>query len=272
MDNRAIGIFDSGLGGLTALRALRALLPEEDVVYFADAGRVPYGGRSREQLRRMAVQDLDLLAGFGVKAILAACGTVSSNAPDLLAAYGVPSFGVLSPGVEAMSRVPGDAPLGVIATEASIRSGSFEQALRRACPGREILALACPSFVPLIESGHVRPDDPLLRWSAERYLAPLRQAGAAAVLLGCTHYGIIAEAIQNELGEDVTLYGAADCGAAALAAYLREQGLCGGQGRLRCYTSGSGEDFARAAALFLGQELEEAVQELPSMEMEGEHA
>ena len=267
MDNRAIGVFDSGLGGLTALRALRALLPEADVIYFADAGRVPYGGRSREQLRRMAAQDLDFLAGFGVKAILAACGTVSSNAPDLLAACPVPAFGVLTPGVEAMSRVPGDAPLGVIATEASIRSGSFEQALRRACPGREILALACPSFVPLIESGHVRPDDPLLRWSAERYLTPLRQAGAAAVLLGCTHYGIIAEAIQKELGDEVRLFAAADCGAAALAGHLRAQGLGGGQGRLRCYTSGSGEEFARAAELFLGEALKEPVMELPVMEL-----
>lgn len=136
MDNRPIGIFDSGLGGLTAVKALRELLPEEDIVYFADSGRVPYGARPVEQLRRMAVQDMDFVANHGAKAIIAACGTVSSNAPDLLAGYRLPVFGVLRPGVEAMSRVPGSAPLGVIATAASIRSGAFQRSLEECCPGR----------------------------------------------------------------------------------------------------------------------------------------
>ena len=266
MDNRPIGIFDSGLGGLTALRALRQLLPEEDIIYFADAGRVPYGGRSREQIRRMAVQDLDFVSGFGVKAVLVACGTISSNAPDLLQSYAVPAFGVLTPGVEAMACVPGEAPLGVIATEASIRSGAFEKALRAACPGREILAIPCPNFVPLIESGHTEAEDPLLRWAVENCLAPLKERGAAAVLLGCTHYGIIASAIRAYLGAEVALYGAADCGAAALRDYLRHNGLTGGQGRERYYTSGSGEDFARKAALFLGREID-GVEEVPVMEV-----
>ena len=266
MDNRPIGIFDSGLGGLTALRALRQHMPEEDIIYFADAGRVPYGGRSREQIRRMAVQDLDFVAGFGVKAILVACGTISSNAPDLLQSYAVPAFGVLTPGVEAMACVPGEAPLGVIATEASIRSGAFEKALQAACPGREILAVPCPSFVPLIESGHTEPDDPLLRWAVENSLTPLKERGAAAVLLGCTHYGIIASSIRDYLGEGAALYGAADCGAAALRDYLQGNSLTGGQGRERYYTSGSGEEFARKAALFLGREID-GVEEVPVMEV-----
>ena len=265
MDNRPIGIFDSGLGGLTALRALRKLLPEEDILYFADTGRVPYGGRSREQIRRMAVQDLDFMAERGVKAILVACGTISSNAPDLLESYGIPAFGVLKPGVAAMAGTPGDAPLGVIATEASIRSGSFERALQAACPGREILAVPCPSFVPLIESGHTEADDPLLRWAVENCLAPLKERGAAALLLGCTHYGIIASAIRDYLGE-IALFGAADCGAAVLRDYLESNELTGGQGREHYFTSGSGEEFARKAALFLGREID-SVEEVPVMEV-----
>ena len=266
MDNRAIGIFDSGLGGLTALRALRSLLPEEDIVYFADAGRVPYGGRSREQIWRMAVQDLNFVAGFGVKAILVACGTISSNAPELLTQYPVPAVGVLKPAVKAMSRVAGDGPLAVIATEASIRSGAFAAALGAACPGREILAVSCPDFVPLIESGHSEKTDPLLLDAAARYLAPVREAGAAALLLGCTHYGIIAPAIGDYLGPGTALYGAADCGARALRDYLAENGLLGGQGRERYFTSGSGADFARKASLFLGREIA-GVEEIPAMEV-----
>ena len=267
MDNRPIGIFDSGLGGLTGLRALRALLPGEDIIYFADAGRLPYGGRSGEQLRRMAVQNLDFLAGFGVKAVLVACGTISSNAAQLLERYPIPAYGVLRPGVEAMSRVPGDAPLGVIATEASIRSGSFERALRAACPGREILAVPCPTFVPLIESGHSGAEDPLLREAVAQALAPLQAARPAALLLGCTHFGIIAEAIGAFLGEGVQLIGASDCGAAALADALTAAGATGGKGRERYFTSGSGGDFARLAALFLGRALAGPVEEVPAREV-----
>jgi len=266
MDNRAIGIFDSGLGGLTAVRALRALLPEENIVYFADTGRMPYGGRSLEQIRRMALQDLEFVASYGVKAVLVACGTISSNAPELLDGFRLPAFGVLRSGVRAMAELPGEGSLAVIATEASIRSGSFERALREACPGREILPVPCPDFVPLIESGHTQPGDPLLRASVERTLRPLRERGAEAVLLGCTHYGLIAGAITEFLGAQVKLVGAADSAAQTLCAYLTAEGLTGGSGEERYFTSGSGADFARAAATFLGRELA-AAEEIPVMEV-----
>lgn len=266
MDNRAIGIFDSGLGGLTAVRALRALLPEENIVYFADTARMPYGGRSLEQIRRMAVQDLEFVASYGVKAVLVACGTISSNAPELLEGFRIPAFGVLRPGVQAMAKLPGGGPLAVIATEASIRSGSFERALREACPGREILPVPCPDFVPLIESGHTEPDDAQLRASVERTLRPLRERGAEAVLLGCTHYGLIAGAIADYLGDGVQLVGAADSAAQALCEYLTANGLAGGSGGERYFTSGSGEDFARHAAAFLGRAVG-AAEEIPVMEV-----
>ena len=264
MDNRPIGVFDSGLGGLTALRELRRLMPEENIVYFGDTGRLPYGEKTPAQLRVMAQQDLNLLAGQGVKAILIACGTLSSNTPDLLDACAVPCSGVLRPSIEAMARIPGTGPLGIVATAATIRSGAFERALRQACPGREIIPVPCPKLVPLIETGHTDPADPLLLEAAAEYAAPL--SGASAVLLGCTHYGIIASAIRAYLGAEVALYGAADCGAAALRDYLRHNGLTGGQGRERYYTSGSGEDFARKAALFLGREID-GVEEVPVMEV-----
>ena len=267
MDNRPIGIFDSGLGGLTAVKALRKLLPDENIVYFADSGRVPYGPRPAGQLRRMAVQDMDFVASKGAKAIIAACGTVSSNAPDLLDSYPVPVFGVLRAAVRAMSYVPGNRPLGVIATEASIKSGAFYAALQPACHGREILCIPCPEFVPLIESGHSAPEDELVKASVEKYLGPMREAGVSAVLLGCTHFGIIGRAISNFMGRDTQLVGAADCAAAELAEYLIRSGETGGSGTARYYTSGDPGEFSALAATFLGHELESAVEQAPVMEV-----
>ena len=138
MDSRPIGLFDSGIGGLTGLKALRRELPGEDLIYFADTGRMPYGPRPLPALRAIAVQDL--LASFGVKAILSACGTISSAAVRELAGYPIPAFGVLHPAIEAMAKVPGQAPLAIIATAASIKSGQFTAPLRERCPGRRSAA------------------------------------------------------------------------------------------------------------------------------------
>lgn len=254
MDNRPIGVFDSGLGGLTAVKALRELMPHENIIYFADSARVPYGSRPVAQLRKMAQQDMELVASFGVKAMIAACGTVSSNAADMLKAFEVPTFGVMEPGIAALCASAGDAPLGIIATEASIRSGAFSRAAEALCPGREIIGIPCPDFVTLIESGHSAAEDELLCEAVERYLGPLKEAGASALLLGCTHYGIIAGAIENFLGKGVKLVSASGCAAEELCAYITRNGLCGGEGRTEYYTSGRKEDFDAAAGLFLGGE------------------
>ena len=206
MDNRPIGIFDSGLGGLNGLRALRRFLPDENIVYFADSGRLPYGAKSRPQLRGMAKQDLRFLSSFDVKAILIACGTLSSNAGDILAGWPIPTVGVLTSSADWMRRLEGSGPIAVIATEASIRSGSYQSALHEACPTREVVAIPCPDFVPLIESGHCSAEDPAVRDAVSRYLQPAREAGAEALLLGCTHYDIIGDAISRFLGPDITLH------------------------------------------------------------------
>ena len=208
-----IGIFDSGLGGLTGLKALRRFLPEENIVYFADSGRVPYGEKTRVQLRGMARQNLSFLSGFGVKAILIACGTLSSNAGDILAEWPVPAVGVLSSSADWMSRLEGDSPVAVIATAASISSGAYQRALEAACPGRRVLGIPCPDFVPLIESGRYDPDDAALRAAVAEYLTPLRDRGVEALILGCTHYGLIEQAIRAFLGDEVILIEASACAA-----------------------------------------------------------
>ena len=252
MDNRPIGVFDSGLGGLNGLRALRRFLPDENIVYFADSGRLPYGAKSRPQLREMAKQDLRFLSSFGVKAILIACGTLSSNAGDILSAWPVPTVGVLSSSADWMRRLEGTGPVAVIATEASIRSSGYQRALQEACPRREVVAVPCPDFVPLIESGHSLPEDPVVQDAVRRYLQPVRDAGAEVLLLGCTHYDIIAGAISRFLGPEVTLVSAAESGAAALCSGLLKENLTGGTGQTRFFTSGDPASFSAAAALFLG--------------------
>ena len=253
MDSRPIGVYDSGVGGLTGLRALLRMLPGEDFVYFSDSGRMPYGPRPLPELRRIAVQDMDYLASFSVKAILAACGTISSAAKEELAAYPIPAFGVLTPAIDAMAAVPGDGPLAVIATAASISSGEFTDALRKKCGmKREIVGVPCPEFAPLIESGHTRRSDPLVQECVARALASIKDQKFDAVLLGCTHYGFIEEAIRDTLGEDVKLLSAADCGAQALRAYLVQNDLTGGErfGR-RFYVSGDARAFEAFAEPYL---------------------
>lgn len=251
MDNRAIGVFDSGYGGLTAVKALRELMPHENIIYFGDSARAPYGPRPAQQLKVMAKQDIDLLLEKDVKAILAACGTVSSNAADVLESSPVKVIGVLKAGVKAMSRLETKGAFAIIATEASIKSGAFERELRALCPDREIIPLACPDFVPLIEGGHYEAGDPLVKAAVEKDLLPLKNKNCAALLLGCTHFGLIAEAIKDFLGE-TELISASVSAAEEMRKYLVENGLCGENGALCCLSSGDTADFNRNAALFLG--------------------
>ena len=267
MDNRPIGIFDSGLGGLTAVKALRRLMPEENIIYFGDTGRMPYGGRSVEQLRRMTHQDLAFIGSFGVKAVIAACGTVSSNAGDILESYSLPVVGVLKAGTEALARTGGQDRAAVIATLASIDSGSFARAFAQAAPGRALMSVACPALVPLIESGHTAADDPALLAALEEYLRPIQEAGVSALLLGCTHYGIIRSAVAAVLGPDVALVGASESAAREMRALLTDDHRTGGEGREEYYTSGSVDAFTAAASAFLGRGIEGRVMQAPLMEV-----
>lgn len=257
MDNRPIGVFDSGLGGLTAVRRLRQILPDENIIYFGDTGRMPYGGRPREQMRTIARQNITFAESFDVKVILAACGTISSNAPDIIAANATKTIGVLLPGAEKLAAT-GRKELGVIATKTSIESGAFQLGVSRFAPDAKITAVACPDFVPMIESGHYLPDDPMVQRIVAQSLEPLKNVGA--LLLGCTHYGLISDAISAYLGKDVVLVGAADASAETTARYLRDcDMLASGGGSESYYTSGSTADFEALAPIMLGYGLKSAV-------------
>jgi len=257
MDNRPIGVFDSGLGGLTAVRQLRRVLPGEDIVYFGDTGRVPYGSRGAEIIVRYARQDIAFLLSRDVKFIIAACGTVSSTFPAAEAAkLPVPYTGVVAATARAAASATKNGRIGVIGTAATIRSGSYAAALRKLKPGAAITAKACPLFVPLVENGFVEDGNPVTELVIERYLAPVRDAGVDTLILGCTHYPLLQKMIGAYMGGGVTLIDSGQVTAQAAAAALQEHGLLNGRhsgGSARFYVSDTPESFAELETLFLGE-------------------
>lgn len=261
MERKAIGVFDSGLGGLTALRVLEETLPHENLIYFGDTANMPYGPRSVEEISRLAADNTEFLLGKDIKAIVVACGTVSSNALDMLKEkFPVPFFGVIEPAVSAAVSNSGAGRVGVIATEASIRSGAYRRALEAA--GMEVFDRACSSFVPLVESGHFRPEDELVKEAVERELSELRNFKPDTLILGCTHFPLLKEAIANFMGGDVSLISCGEEAALALARSLGETGLLNPQttaGQHRYFTSGDPESFERQAEVFLGHPLKAEV-------------
>ena len=259
MDNRPIGVFDSGLGGLTAVKQLEQVLPGESLVYFGDTGRVPYGSRGKDTILRYARQDMDFLLSQNVKAVLAACGTVSSVARSVGEALSVPYIDVIGPSARAAAAATKNGKIGVIGTAATIASDSYRSALLRINHKLEVYPQACPLFVSLVESGFVSPQDEVTRLVAERYLAPVRAAGVDTLILGCTHYPIIAPTVAGVMGRGVTLIDSGREAALALAQALKERDLLCEEGHRRqasYFVTDTPENFLNVAELFLGHSVE----------------
>ena len=242
MDTRPIGVFDSGLGGLTAVRQLRRLLPGEDIVYFGDTGRVPYGSRGHDVIVRYAQQDIRFLLSQNVKFIMAACGTVSSTYPSAEAAQlPVPYTGVIGAAARAAAAATKNKRIGVIGTAATIRSGSYATQLKDLVPGVQIFARACPLFVPLVEE----------------YLTPVRDSGIDTLILGCTHYPLLKKMIGDFVGDSVTLIDPGKLTAIATATALDDLGISSGRstgGTTRFFVSDTPDGFAKQERLFMGSE------------------
>ena len=265
MDNRPIGVFDSGLGGLTAVKQLEQVLPNESVVYFGDTGRVPYGSRGEETILRYAKQDMAFLLSQNVKAVLAACGTVSSVARSVGEALSVPYVDVIGPSAQAAAAATRNGRINVIGTAATIQSDSYRSALLRINHKLEVFPQACPLFVPLVESGFVSPQDEVTRLVAERYLAPIRAAGVDTLILGCTHYPIIAPTIASVMGRGVTLIDSGREAALAMTRTLRQQDLLcqeGAQRKAGYFVTDTPENFMNVAELFLGHSVEGRTQRI----------
>jgi len=258
MDQRAIGVFDSGLGGLTAVRELSRLLPGEDIIYFGDTGRVPYGSRSREILIKYARQDVAFLRTFDLKAIVIACGTVSTTALDTLAAENaIPIIGVVEPAARQAARLSASGRIGLIGTQATIRSGAYERCLRALRPDAEVVARACPLFVPLVENGRTRPGDVVVETVAAEYLADIRAAGVDTLVLGCTHYPLLTGVIGAYMGPGVKLINSGGAGAQAAADYLRAHDALAvrARGAHRYYVSDTTDGFSALASAFLEEDV-----------------
>ena len=254
MDTRPIGVFDSGLGGLTAVRELRQLLPSENIIYFGDTARVPYGGRSAEILLKYARQDVRFLRSHDIKAILVACGTVSTTAlPQLRQESDIPILGVVEPACRRAAAVTRNRRVGLIATAASVRSGAYQRILQELDPDVAVTARACPLFVPLVENGRVHRGDIVIETVAAEYLAPLKEAGVDTLILGCTHYPLLEEVISDYMGPDVTLI---DSGAEAANLASTQFNPNDGPGGTRYYVSDDPAGFDRLAGLFLQEDVE----------------
>ncbi len=251
-----IGVFDSGIGGLTAVKELVRLMPNEDIIYLGDTARVPYGTKSRETIRKYARQDFDFLLRFGVKMIIAACGTVSSTVGDgvLNTGDGVLYTGVIRPAVNAAVGSTKNGKIGIIGTSATIRSGSYKNLIKSVMPQAEVFEKACPMFVPLVENGYIGLDCRPCVDIAREYLEPLKQAGVDTLVLGCTHYPMLADVIASITGDGVKLISSG--GEAGRTAYnmLRESGLANdsrSKGRTTLYCTDSVELFRENAEHFL---------------------
>ena len=254
MRDKAIGIFDSGLGGLTVVRELQRLVPRENLVYFGDTGRVPYGTRSPETIARYAREDAAFLLSKNVKLIIAACGTVSSVAMDAMRDLPVPFLGVVEPAAAAAVKASKTNKIGVLGTTATVNSRAYERAIGRLDPDARVTATDCPLFVPLVEAGWIGGDDPVTLAVAQRYLGGMREEGPDTLILGCTHFPLIAP-VFRKIMPGAALIDAGYETAKAAAALLGGSGLLSGRetpGTSDYYVSDKPEGFSRIAALFLG--------------------
>lgn len=262
----AIGVFDSGLGGLSAVKEFLHALPAERIIYFGDTGRVPYGTRSRETIRKYAFQDADFLLKHNVKMIVAACGTVSSVAGDALEKkLPVPYTGVVNPTAYTAVRETRNGKIGVIGTAATVGSHSYKLRMQKLDPNVEVFEQACPLFVPLVENGIIRRDDQITRLVVRRYMADLKDSGVDTVILGCTHFPLLRDAISDYMGSGVTLVDSGFETANYAAKVLRERGLLNEDATPKqpeFFVSDTPDGFESVAGLFLGRDMEHSVTQI----------
>ncbi|MDR0445759.1 MAG: glutamate racemase [Oscillospiraceae bacterium] len=259
MNSNPIGVFDSGIGGLTAVKRLIQLLPNENIVYLGDTGRVPYGSRSRDTILKYARQNADFLLRLGIKAMIIACNTVSSTAfDDISRGASIPIFEVINPPSALAVRATNNGKIGVIGTKATVRSGAYRRAIESLDPSLEVQCAACPLFVPLAENGRTSPDDVAVMAITRDYLAPIVQFGADTVILGCTHYPLLRAAVARALPPGVTLIDSGAVTAEYAAGQLGALGLLSSSvdtGVRRYFVTDAAEDFESLAGAFLGADI-----------------
>ena len=255
MDQRPIGIFDSGLGGLTAAKALAEIMPGENLIYFGDSANAPYGTRPRSELVQLAAANAAFLQRFDCKAVLVACGTVSSNAMDVLhGKFDVPFFGVIDAACRSAAAQTRTKRVAVIATEATIKSGAFAAKLMQLDGSLEVFSKACQSLVTVAEEGHFAPGDAVGTAAVAEELAPVRAWHPDVLIMACTHFPLLQEIVADYMGSEVRLLSVGEETARALKTYLTENDMLAARtaGECRWFTSGDPARFSECAEVFLG--------------------
>jgi len=264
LKNAAIGIFDSGIGGLTVLQQIAHILPQESLVYLGDTARCPYGTKSPDIVAQYACENSDFLVELGIKMLVVACNTVSAVALEALRERcQMPVIGVIDPGAQAAADCSTNRRIGVIGTEATIASSAYTQALRTLDPGVEVYTRPCPLFVPLVEEGWV--DNEVARLTVAAYLGSLKRSGIDTLILGCTHYPLLRNVIAAFLGDGVRLVDSAEETAKVVKATLLSKDLIRhniqreSQGEASFFVTDVPDQFVKVGARFLGEVVESAV-------------
>lgn len=256
-NTKPIGVFDSGIGGLTVVHALHTRLPHENIVYFGDTARVPYGPKSPQVVREYAAQDVDFLVGSDIKMVVIACNTVSAVALDVVQKHArVPVVGVIVPGAEAAVAATRKKRVGIIGTRATVDSGAYTNAVRHLDPDVKVFAQECPLFVPLAEEGWV--DHHVTHLVAKDYLFPLKLEKIDTLILGCTHYPLLRKAISLAVGGDVVLIDSGEATAADVERILDSEKLRNpskDRANLKFFVSDIPSKFTEVGERFLGQKL-----------------
>jgi glutamate racemase len=256
--DQPIAMFDSGVGGLTVAAAVRRLLPNEDIVYLGDTARVPYGIKSPQTVTQFARQLAGWLLQYRPKLMVVACNTLSAVAMPQLEAMGLPVLGVVEPGAKAAASLSAGRTVAVLATEATINSGSYVRAIHAIDAAVPVVQRSCPLFVPMAEEGR-DSSDKLVNEAAFEYLEPIRRLRPGVVVLGCTHYPLLREAIARAVNGGATVVDSADETARAIQRLLKRDNLLssrGNAGTLRCYATDNPDRFRKIGTRFCGEPLE----------------
>ncbi len=260
MVERPVGVFDSGVGGLTVVNQLFRILPQEDIIYFGDTAHLPYGSKSKEAVTRFSLNIANFLKAQKVKIIVVACNTASSFAlSSLRENIETPVIGVIEPGAQAAIDTTRNFKIGIIGTEGTIKSRAFEEALRRIDKNVEVFSQACPLFVPLVEEGWL--EEPETSQIAEKYLFPLKDKGIDTLILGCTHYPLLKGHLSRIMGQEVSLIDTAEATAKAVERKLGEKNLLRKGNRKAVYkffVSDDPEKFLQLGRRFLGKSMDKA--------------
>lgn len=266
--NLPVGVFDSGLGGLTAVREIKKIMPGESIVYFGDTGRLPYGTRSPEIIKKYACDDMNFLLTNSVKSVLIACGTVSSTALEVIKRnFNVPVIGVVDPASKKACEVSKTGKIAVLATPSTIRTGSFDKAIKAINPDACIMGVGCPMFVPLVENGYISRDCEITKKIAAEYISKLFSFSPDTIILGCTHYPLIKDVVRDcareVLGKEVSVIDSGSCAAEALKSFLAAENLSNNsdtEGVCKYFVSDQPYNFSEIASRFLGERVSDVKQ------------